>query len=42
MNNVNHDEYPDNTDHQMTVLIFELVDGQNEIGMIHFYVVHAN
>ncbi|CAF1335658.1 unnamed protein product [Rotaria sordida] len=41
MNNVDRGEYTDNTDHEMTVLRFESIDGKNEIGMINFYPVHA-
>ena len=41
LNNVDRKEYIDNTDHEMTVLRFESIDGQNEIGMINFYPVHG-
>jgi neutral ceramidase len=41
LNNVDRGEYPDNTDHEMTVLKFESADGQTEIGTINFYPVHA-
>jgi neutral ceramidase len=40
MNNVDKDKYPNNTDHEMTVLRFESING-TEIGMINFYPVHA-
>ncbi|CAF0953094.1 unnamed protein product [Adineta steineri] len=40
-NNMDKGEYPDNTDHEMTVLRFESIDGKEEIGMMNFYPVHA-
>ncbi|CAF2482940.1 unnamed protein product [Rotaria sp. Silwood2] len=41
MNNIDQGEYTYNTDHEMTILRFESIDGKNEIGMINFYPVHA-
>ncbi|CAF3464674.1 unnamed protein product [Rotaria sp. Silwood1] len=41
LNNIDRGQYTDNTDHEMTVLRLESIDGKNEIGMINFYPVHA-
>ena len=41
LNNIDKDQYPYNTDHEMTVLRLESADGMKEIGMINFYPVHA-
>lgn len=41
LNNVDRNVYPDNTDHEMTVLRLESSDGSKQIGMISFYPVHA-
>jgi neutral ceramidase len=41
LNNIDKGEYSANTDHEMTVLRFESIDGKKEIGMINFYPVHA-
>ncbi|CAF0798677.1 unnamed protein product [Adineta ricciae] len=41
LNNIDKNNYTDNTDHEMTVLRFESFDGKNEIGMMNFYPVHA-
>lgn len=41
LNNRDRGEYPYNTDHEITVLRFESLDGKTEIGTINFYPVHA-
>lgn len=41
LNNVDRDQYKDNTDHEITVLRFESWDGKQELGTINFYPVHA-
>ena len=41
LNNIDKNNYTDNTDHEMTVLRFESFDRKNEIGMMNFYPVHA-
>jgi len=41
LNNIDKDPYPFNTDHEITVLKFESLDGKNEIGIINFYPLHA-
>ena len=41
LNNMDKDQYPFNTDHEMTVLRLESLDGTKELGMINFYPVHA-
>ncbi|CAF3519568.1 unnamed protein product, partial [Rotaria sp. Silwood2] len=41
LNNIDREQYKYNTDHEMTVLRFESIDGKNEIGMMNFFPVHA-
>lgn len=41
LNNPDKNQYSSDTDHQMTLLRFESLDGNHPIGMLSFYPVHA-